>query len=233
MYRVAELTVCQPVADLYKDFAFGKDFDSHMIKNIILDVGMVLVDFCWADLLRKLGITGEAFEAVADATVRTNDWNEYDRSTKTDEELLAVFKANAPQYTQQIQLFWDHMAGMITQYPYAKPWILAFKNKNYQVYILSNYSRRTFEVTRKEGLDFLPLVDGAVFSFETGFIKPEKEIYHILMDKYALKPEECVFIDDNAANLVYPKEIGWSTIQFVSFAQAQEEFAALEHTFEP
>ena len=42
-----------------------------MIKNIILDVGMVLVDFCWEDLFKQLGITGEAFEAVADATSST------------------------------------------------------------------------------------------------------------------------------------------------------------------
>ena len=111
-----------------------------MIKNIILDVGMVLVDFCWADLLHQLGITGEAFEAVADATVRTQTWNEYDRSTKTEEELLADLKANAPQYAQQIQLFWDNMSGMIRQYPYAKPWITALKESGYRVYILSNYS---------------------------------------------------------------------------------------------
>ena len=120
-----------------------------MIKNIILDVGMVLVDFCWADLLEKLGITGEDFTAVADATVRTDDWNEYDRSTKTDEELLLALKANAPQYAPQIQLFWDHMAEMIRQYPYAKPWITALKKKGYQVYILSIYSRWTYELTRQ------------------------------------------------------------------------------------
>lgn len=198
-----------------------------MIRNIILDVGMVLVDFCWEALLKELGITGETFEAVANATVRTQDWNEYDRSAKPEEELLADMKANAPEYEQQIQLFWDHMAGMIRQYPYAKSWIRSFKENGYRVYILSNYSKRTYELTKEEGLDFLPLTDGAVFSFETGYIKPEKEIYHILMDQYGLKPQECVFIDDNAANLVYPKEIGWSTVQFQSFAQVQAELKAL------
>ena len=198
-----------------------------MIKNIILVVGMVLVDFCWADLLHQLGITGEAFEAVADATVRTQTWNEYDRSTKTEEELLADLKANAPQYAQQIQLFWDNMSGMIRQYPYAKPWITALKESGYRVYILSNYSKRTYELTKDDGLSFLPLADGIVFSFETGYIKPEKEIYHCLMDRYHLDPNECVFIDDNAPNLVYPKQIGWSTIQFHDLAQVKQELRAL------
>lgn len=203
-----------------------------MIKNIILDVGMVLVDFCWAELLKKLGITGEVFEAVANATVRTQDWNEYDRSAKPDQELLEDLIAYAPEYRQQIQLFWDHMDGMIIQYPYAKPWITSLKEAGYQVYILSNYAKRTYELTREDGLSFLPLTDGAVFSFETGYIKPEKEIYHFLMDKYHLAPEECLFIDDNAANLVYPKEIGWSTIQFQSFKQVEEELKELGVRYE-
>lgn len=198
-----------------------------MIKNIILDVGMVLVDFCWADLLNRLGITGAAFEAVADATVRTAEWNEYDRSAIADGELLAIFKSKAPQYTGQIQAFWDNMSGMVRQYPYAKPWIGSLKKAGYQVYILSNYARRTYALTESEGLNFLPLTDGAVFSFETGYVKPEKEIYHFLMDKYGLEPETCVFLDDNAANLAYPKEIGWSTVQFIGLGQAQDELKAL------
>lgn len=198
-----------------------------MIKNIILDVGMVLVDFCWQKVLTDLDITGEAFEAVANATVRTPEWNEFDRSVMTEEELLAGFKAKAPGYQEQVQAFWDHMSGMIAQYPYAKTWIASLKEAGYQVYILSNYSKRTYELTRMDGLSFLPLTDGAVFSFETGHIKPEKEIYHIIMDKYGLLPEECLFIDDNAANLIYPKKIGWRTIQFHSFGQVQEELKAL------
>ncbi len=198
-----------------------------MIKNIILDVGMVLVDFCWASLLEKIGISGETLEAVADATVRTPKWNEYDRSVQSDEELLAEFQSYAPAYAHQIQLFWDHMAGMIVQYPYAKPWIRSMKEAGYHVYILSNYARRTYELTKAEGLSFLPLTDGAVFSFETGHIKPEKEIYHFLMDRYGLDAQTCVFIDDNADNLVYPKQIGWSMIQFQNFAQVQKDLETL------
>lgn len=194
-----------------------------MRKNVILDVGMVLVDFCWQDTLYSLHIAGDDFEAVANATVRSLEWGEYDRSACPDEEILRVFKQKAPGREAQIQLFWDHMADTIRQFPYAKPWITSLKNAGYSVYILSNYSKRTYELTKEEGLDFLPLVDGAVFSFETGYVKPEKEIYHIVMERYCLAPEECVFIDDNLPNLAYPKEIGWGTIAFREFAQVQAE----------
>jgi len=198
-----------------------------MIKNIILDVGMVLVDFCWEDLLHRLGIDGDDFEAVADATVRTPQWNEYDRSALTDQELLRIFCEKAPAHRAQIKLFWDNMQGMIVQYAYAKDWIRAMKAAGLRVYILSNYARRTYELTKDGGLDFLPLTDGAVFSFETGHIKPEPEIYQIIMDKFSLKAEECVFIDDNPANLVCPRGLGWSTVPFSEFWQVQRELGKL------
>lgn len=204
-----------------------------MVRNIILDVGMVLVDFCWRELMESLGFDGETLEAVADATVRTPQWNEYDRSSETDEELLETFLQTTPGRQAQIRLFWEHMEGMIRQYPYAKPWIRAMKAAGYRVYILSNYARRTYALTRESGLDFLPLTDGAVFSFETGHIKPEPEIYHVVMDKYHLTPSECVFLDDNAANLTYPKQIGWNTIRFLTLEQANAELETLGVMVDP
>lgn len=47
-----------------------------MIKNVIFDVGNVLVDFCWEEVFHKLGFEGETFECVADATVRSVTWND-------------------------------------------------------------------------------------------------------------------------------------------------------------
>ena len=46
-----------------------------MIKNVIFDVGNVLVDFCWEEVFHKLGFEGETFECVADATVRSVTWS--------------------------------------------------------------------------------------------------------------------------------------------------------------
>lgn len=198
-----------------------------MIKNIILDVGMVLVDFCWQDVMKELGLSGNTLEIVADATVRSQAWNEYDRSVKPDEEILSFFLAAAMDKQEQVRLFWEQVGRTIIQYPYAKAWIASMKKAGYRVYILSNYARRTYELTKDTGLDFLPLVDGAVFSFQTGYIKPEKEIYHVMLDQFGLEPEECVFIDDSVRNLAYPKEIGFGTINFRSFSQVQEELAAL------
>lgn len=91
----------------------GKQMKKNVIVNVILDVGMVLVDFCWQDVLKDMGLSGEAFEAVANATVRTQEWNEYDRSVISDEKILDAFQKKAPEYASQIEDFWNRIGDMI------------------------------------------------------------------------------------------------------------------------
>ena len=59
-----------------------------MIRNIVFDVGNVLVEYSWERMLQALHITGEAYDAVAKATVLSPMWNELDRSLVSDEEIL-------------------------------------------------------------------------------------------------------------------------------------------------
>ncbi len=73
----------------------------------------------------------------------------------------------------------------------------------------------------------MEIVDGAVFSFEVQATKPEPEIYEALLEKYGLDPTECVFIDDNRANIVAANQLGMATIHFHTKSQAQEELKSL------
>ena len=190
-----------------------------MIKNIILDVGKVLVEWDTEYAFRELGLDGEAGRAVAAATVASPDWNELDRSLLTDEEILAKFIARAPEYEKEIRMVWDNIALPIWQYDYARPWIRAMKRNGYRVYILSNYSRYTYEHTR-EALSFLEDVDGALFSFQVKQIKPEPEIYRSLLAKYSLNPQECIFLDDRRENVEAAEAQGIAGIQFTGYEEA-------------
>ena len=147
-----------------------------MIKNIIFDVGMVLVNWDPHAAFQELGFDEKTEEAVGNATVYSDAWNESDRSVLDAEEQLAVFVQNAPEYEKEICLFWENVARAIYQYDYSRAWIRELKQKGYHVYILSNYGKWTYEHTA-EALSFLSDVDGQVFSFEVHQIKPEPEIY--------------------------------------------------------
>lgn len=197
-----------------------------MIKNIIFDVGMVLVDFCWQRVFEQLGFTGETYDAVADATARSGMWTEFDRSRMGDEEILAGFIANAPEQEKNIRLFWEHVGDTISCYPYSVEWVQTFKDKGYKCYILSNYPKRTYELTRQK-LPFEKLMDGALYSYQVQQIKPEPEIYQTLLKKYSLKPEECVFLDDSPKNVEGAKRAGIHAIQFTTKKAVMRELERL------
>ena len=76
-------------------------------------------------------------------------------------------------------------------------------------------------------LDFLSEMDGGIFSYLVGAIKPEPEIYQILIDKYRLVPEECIFIDDREANLAAARKLGFQTILFDGYEQGRAKLNEL------
>lgn len=194
-----------------------------MIKNIIFDIGNVLAHFRGTNLLQDLGLSGEVLEAVADATIRSGAmWNEFDRSVIPDEEVTAGCVAKAPQYEKEIHMLFDNIRYIAKEYPYAQEWIKSLKAEGYRVYLLSNYGRTAFEATSKE-LGFISLVDGMVISYEVKYVKPEPEIYQALFDKYNLKPEECVFLDDREENIRAAESFGMHGIVVQSKEQAEEE----------
>lgn len=197
-----------------------------MIKNIVFDVGRVLVDFNWQQVFHALGLEGEVYRKVEEATVRSAAWGEFDRGELTDEEVLQSFLAQAPECEQEIRTFWEHVPDTIKRYDYAEGWIQELKAKGYKVYLLSNYPDRTYRLTRKE-LSFVDMVDGGIFSYQIKCIKPEPAIYQALFEKYSLIPEECVFLDDNGDNIAAAKELGMHAIQFQDKEQAERELAEL------
>lgn len=194
-----------------------------MIKNIVLDVGKVLVQWEPKEAMCKLGFTETEIEAINEAVFVSGKWGETDRGTLSDEEYLELFCENAVFYKEQIHTLWDNINLAIWQFPYVKNWIRSMKAAGYRVYILSNYGKHTYDKTREDSLDFLSLVDGAIFSYEVKVIKPDAAIYQALCKKYNLLPEECVFLDDLPANIEGAKAIGMQGIVFTGLDEALEE----------
>lgn len=79
----------------------------------------------------------------------------------------------------------------------------------------------------RDALDFIPYTDGGILSYEDKVIKPWREIYELLLSRYGLKAEECVFLDDTEKNVDAAVEAGFAGIVFKTKEQAQKELAAL------
>ncbi|MCI8299219.1 MAG: HAD family phosphatase [Lachnospiraceae bacterium] len=197
-----------------------------MIKNVVFDVGKVLVDFDWQGLFDRLGFSPQVYDKVANATVLSELWGEFDRSRMSDEEILEGFLKKAPDCEAEIMKFWNNTGNSIKRYDYAFEWIRSLQKKGYGVYLLSNYPRRVYSQSIHE-LAFVEEVNGAVFSYEVHSVKPEPEIYEELMKKYQLNPTECVFVDDNRENIIAANKLGMATIHFHTKSQAEEELKSL------
>ena len=198
-----------------------------MISNLVLDVGKVLVQWDPDEAMRKLDFSEEERSAISTAMFTSGKWAETDRGVLSDEELLTFFYEEAPVYKEQIKRLWDNIDLAIWQFPYVKDWIRSMKAAGYRVYILSNYGEHTYHKTRESGLNFLPMVDGAIFSYTIQMVKPNAEIYEALCERFDLKPEECIFIDDLPANIEGAKAVGMQGIVFTGISDVLAELKKL------
>lgn len=197
-----------------------------MIKTIIFDIGNVLAGFAWKPYFEKFGYSKEILERIGKATVESSLWSAYDRGAMTDEELMEAFIKNDPGIEKELRESLSNIHGMLVKYDYAVAWVKELKEKGYQVLVLSNFSHRAYHDC-KDVLEFLDYVDGGILSFRDKVVKPEPEIYQLLIDRYQLVPKECVFLDDTQQNLVAAEAFGIHTIHFTNREKAIEELKKL------
>lgn len=196
------------------------------IRTIIFDLGNVLVEYNWERYLRKLKPDERMFQRIADAMFLSPAWNENDRGVRTREETLQAFIAGAPEYEKEIRELYENLGETIQIFPYAENWVRELKEKGYRVYALSNWPENIY-AQRGHNLDVLERMDGYILSYREHTIKPEPAIYERLLTRYAICPEEAVFLDDNRCNVEAAERLGIHGIVFTSKEEAEKELKKL------
>lgn len=183
-----------------------------MIKNIIFDIGMVLVDFRYRDYIKDLGFDEEMTERICKAMPENNTWDKLDRGDLELNEVIELFKLQNPDLSDAIDLFWKDISDIVRPFPNTRKWLSDLKDRGYKIYLLSNYPKEMFQTHWSSVFNFTDLVDGKVISSHINRMKPEKEIYMKLLSDYELNPDECVFLDDRIKNTNAAQELGIRTI---------------------
>ena len=196
------------------------------VKNIIFDVGQVLVKYDWEGYLKGFGFPKEEYDAMAEKIFLSQTWNERDKGELSEEEYAEKFVAALPQYESDVREVLKRSYETISPLDYAQTWTKYLKSQGYHLYILSNYCEYTLEKTRPM-MSFLKNMDGIIFSCEVKQIKPEPEIYKTVLGRYNLEPSETVFLDDRAENCEAARKLGIHAIQFKNFKQAAGELEKL------
>ncbi len=201
----------------------------NMIRNIVFDIGNVLTDFRWREFLQDKGFEDDMIDRIAKASVASPLWDEVDRGEWDMEKLMAEFVKLDPEIESELHQAYDNITGMVTKREYAIPWIEELKSKGYGVYYLSNFSDKAYEECR-DALDFLPYTDGGILSYRDKVIKPDERIYKLLLSRFGLKAEECVFLDDTRKNVEAACKLGFRGICFRTKEQAEEELNTIIHS---
>ena len=198
-----------------------------MIKNIVFDIGMVLVNFRYKEYLRDLGFSKEIEAIFCERIVESPLWGELDRGIRKTDDIVNEMKRSVTDYPKEADLFFDNIHDIVETYSYAVPWMEELKQKGLHIYLLSNYPQELFDMHSKGKFTFMDVIDGKIISGYVKTVKPEPAIYRLLFDTYHLIPEECIFLDDRKENIEAAGKLGMHTILFENYEQAKFELDQL------
>lgn len=186
------------------------------LNTVIFDIGNVLIRFTSLDFIReKYG--DDMGLRIANALYGEGRWPELDRGVMRIHEILQTFYDADPEIPKEyIDWSFNNISKAVQRCDYAIPWLKEVKKLGYRVLYLSNYSKHVMEA-RPEALDFLPVMDGGIFSCEVKLIKPDRAIYRLIEDRYCLDPERCLFIDDRQDNCEGAASIGMNYYCFKDY----------------
>lgn len=184
-----------------------------IIKNIIFDFGGVLMDWNPRYYFKDYFNDNEKMEYFLEH-IAQDEWNiEQDRGRSLAEGTEIQVK-KFPEWEKEIRAFYDNWTVMLkSDIPQNVEVLRKLKNTDYNLFGLTNWSEETFPYAL-ENYDFFQIFEGKiVVSGTEKLIKPDPKIWHVLLERYNIKAEESVFIDDNTKNIEMAKSLGFTTIQ--------------------
>lgn len=196
-------------------------------KAIIFDLGGVLVDWNPNYVFDQM-FTDEKKKQHFFEHICTPDWNEKQDAGRSLHEATQELLVKHPDWKDYIEAYYGKWEEMLGGPIHDTVSILKkLKEKgHYKIYALTNWSAETFPIALDK-YDFLHWFDGRVVSGEEKMRKPFPEFYSLLLERFGLKPEETLFIDDNLRNAKAAEEMGIRTIRFENASQLEKELKLL------
>ena len=179
-----------------------------MIKNLIFDVGGVLIGYRWKEMfMDDFGLSDEGAEELGRRIFDDPIWPDFDRGFVAVDDLVNHYCARYPDSEYYIKRLFYENDKMATEREAVWEKMKELKDRGYKIYILSNYSEYLFK-KHTDRMPFRTIIDGGIVSYEVGSVKPEPEIYKKIIDRYSLNPAECIFYDDIEKNIESARMLG-------------------------
>lgn len=184
------------------------------IKNVIFDFGQVMVRFEPSYMVGKYVTDKDDAKLLEEVVFDRLYWDKLDKGTITNEKTLEECRKRLPErlweVADTIYYNWIYnipdIEGMHELTVYLK------EKYGVKIYLLSNISKYFAENSHK--IECLKNFDGLIMTGPIGIVKPTAEIFEYMCNKFDIQPEECVFIDDNRANIAGASAYGLCTYLF-------------------
>ena len=181
-----------------------------MIKNVIFDMGNVVLQFVPQDATRHFVDDPQVEKEILSSVFFSQEWLLLAIGLITEEEALERMLSHLDtdgkkELARRCFEAWHTLC--LHPIDEMREFVKQRKEEGYGIYILSNASLRMPKYAG-EIIPYWDLYDGAVFSAEIQYMKPQKEMYETLFSKYSLIPKECFFIDDKPCNIAAGQALG-------------------------
>ncbi len=184
-----------------------------MIKNIVFDMGQVLIRFDTDIFMDRIGVESEDKPLLRREVFQSVEWSRMDRGSLTDEEAAAIIRARVPERlgeaVDKLVAMWDRP---ILEIPGMYELVEELKANGYKIYLLSNASLRQHEYWPR--IPCSRFFDGTLISSDVKLVKPQPEIFLLLCMKFGLRAEECFFVDDATLNCEAAHLVGMTPAVF-------------------
>ncbi|MCX6333932.1 MAG: HAD family phosphatase [Bacteroidia bacterium] len=171
-----------------------------MIRNVIFDLGNVLISFRPSDYLEKNNYPENKRKAILADIFRSKEWLSLDNGDISREKAIESIAARSSLSRHEIALIFDKRTDIMFPLADNVKIVPELKKQGFKLYYLSNFPADIFPEVKRI-YSFFKHFDGGMISAEVRCSKPGARIYEILIERYGLIPKECLFIDDQEINV--------------------------------
>lgn len=189
------------------------------MKNIIFDLGRVLLSYEPSDYLKK---QYRNYQKLDDIVFRNPLWLKLDEGTITRHEFTEKVKNDYPEYSQEIETIMEQWIELLSPIQENINLLPELKEKGYHLYVISNFHLDAYERFLKKQ-KWLSFFDGVIISAQEKMMKPDLNIFKLLLERYHLKSHECLFIDDSLANIKACQKVGMAGLYLPDASVLKDE----------
>jgi FMN phosphatase YigB (HAD superfamily) len=197
-----------------------------MIKNIVFDLGNVLISFRPSEYFDKKNYPETIKSKILSDIFSSREWLMLDNGDISTQEAIDAIALRSSLKREEIAVIFNLRTDMMYPLDQNVRLLPELKKQGFKLYFLSNFPIDIFEEI-KTGYYFFRYFDGGVISSEVKFSKPDRRIFEILLEKYFIAAGDCLFIDDIEINVRVAEGLGMKGLVTYGSTDIHKELTAL------